>query len=196
MITSAVSSANSTWAVSFMIRSHGLPLRQAGAILALTVGCVGALGIASSGWIIDRLGRRDVRWRTWYCAIVQIIGLPAFLLFLLAPTVPLALTGLAIWSICQGSLYGPVVSLCQNLVGPRMRGSVMAIFYIVSNFVGFGLGPQVVGIVSDLLRPTVGAESLRYALLCLSASFIFAALLLYRASRTLERDLARADPAS
>jgi hypothetical protein len=35
----------------------------------------------------------------------------------------------------------------------------------VANLIGLGLGPVVVGSVSDLLHPSLGAASLRYALL-------------------------------
>jgi len=45
--------------------------------------------------------------------------------------------------------------------------------------------------LSDRLRPLVGEESLRYALLALSPGFVLAAWQLWRASRTVSGDLQR-----
>jgi MFS family permease len=84
------------------------------------------------------------------------------------------------------------VSMCQNLVGPRMRGSVMAVYYFACNLLGFGLGPQLVGIASDLLHPAVGTESLRLAMSVFVIFFLLAAYCMYRAARTMQIDLDRA----
>ena len=50
---------------------------------------------------------------------------------------------------------------------------------------------QMVGIVSDLLAPRFGGESLRYALLVVGLVNVWSALHFFLAGRTLERDLAR-----
>ena len=40
-----------------------------------------------------------------------------------------------------------------------------AVLLFLLNFIGFGLGPWIVGILSDVFEPTWGRESIRYALL-------------------------------
>ena len=52
-----------------------------------------------------------------------------------------------------------------------------------------------IGVVSDLLAPTYGDESLRYALLALSFVNIWAAYHYYLAGKTLKQDLV-IDPSS
>ena len=52
-----------------------------------------------------------------------------------------------------------------------MRAMASAILLFVINLIGLGLGPQGVGILSDLLAATSGSESLRYALLIVVVSF-------------------------
>ncbi len=61
----------------------------------------------------------------------------------------------------------------------------------MSSLIGLGLGPQVMGIISDQLQPALKEESLRYAMLIGSMTYLWAALHFYLASRTLRADLAR-----
>ena len=64
-----------------------------------------------------------------------------------------------------GAFYlAPSAALVQQLVKVRMRALAAAISMFLINIIGMGLGPQGVGLASDLLRPGFGADSLRYAL--------------------------------
>jgi MFS family permease len=45
-----------------------------------------------------------------------------------------------------------------------MRSLTSAILFFVLNLIGLGLGPLVVGIISDKLAPALGNESLRWAM--------------------------------
>jgi len=55
----------------------------------------------------------------------------------------------------------------------------------ILNIIGLGLGPQLVGVLSDLMAPVYESESLRYALLMLSFINIWGAWHYYRAGRAL-----------
>ena len=70
-----------------------------------------------------------------------------------------------------------------------MRALATAIFLFVINLVGMGLGPLVVGIMSDLLEPRFGHESLRYALLIISLGTVWAPIHYFIAARSLPGDL-------
>ena len=68
----------------------------------------------------------------------------------------------------------------------------LAVLLFVNNLIGLGLGPQVVGFLSDALRPDFGVDSLRYALIgALSIASLLSALLFFAATRTLREDLRR-----
>jgi hypothetical protein len=71
--------------------------------------------------------------------------------------------------------YGPIVAVPQSLVAPRMRALTSAVTLLVFNLFGLGLGPLVVGMLSDALAPMLALPetSLRYAL---AASLLFSAL--------------------
>ena len=58
---------------------------------------------------------------------------------------------------------GPTMAMTQGLVKLRMRATASAILLFILNLIGLGLGPQAVGVLSDLLFPTYGTQSIRYA---------------------------------
>ena len=58
----------------------------------------------------------------------------------------------------------------QSVTPIDKRATVSGILLFVINLIALGFGPLAVGIVSDVLNPAFGKESLRYAL-------VFAALL-------------------
>lgn len=48
----------------------------------------------------------------------------------------------------------------QRLVGDEMRATTVAVVTLLCNLVGMGIGSQLVRILSDLLRPGMGSESI------------------------------------
>jgi hypothetical protein len=63
---------------------------------------------------------------------------------------------------------------------------------LAANLVGLGLGPQLVGVLSDLLSDRYGVRSLRYALVLVTPMSLWAAYHYWRAARSLSMDLERA----
>ena len=66
----------------------------------------------------------------------------------------------------------------------------VAIMLFSSNLIGLGLGPMLVGVMSDLLRPAFGEESLRFALLMWTPGYLWAAFHLLRAGKYVQREIA------
>jgi MFS family permease len=75
------------------------------------------------------------------------------------------------------------------LVADHMRAVAIAIVYLFGNLIGLGFGPMAAGALSDILRPWLGEESLRYALIALWPGFLVASLYVWRASKTIKNDL-------
>ena len=88
----------------------------------------------------------------------------------------------------------PVLSQTQSLVSLRMRAVASALFLLITNVVGLALGTPITGLISDLLHPLAGEESMRYSLLLVTAVMpLLAAWCLHRAAQSIEQDLARAE---
>jgi MFS family permease len=141
--------------------------------------------------MVDWLGRRDVRWYMRVPIIGILLALPFWPLFLLAPNIVVAVLA-AIVPLSVSAVYiGPVITTIQMLAPARMRARAAAIQLFIGNLIGLGLGPQIIGIVSDALAPIYGKDSLRYALLVGVAASFCAIFAYWRASRTLAEDVAR-----
>ena len=178
-----------TWVPSFIIRSYGMNTGDVGTYLGLILGIPGGIGIALGGYLADRYGARDTRWYLWIVSVALIASTPLFFGVYLSNTAFASLMFL-ILPILLGNFYqATTFSQTQGLVSLRMRSVAAAVLLFILNMIGLGAGPQAVGILSDVLQPSYGDESLRYALLILSTVQIWAAYHYYQAGKSLKEDL-------
>ena len=77
-----------------------------------------------------------------------------------------------------------------------MRATSSALLLLVGNLVGLGLGPFVVGVLSDVLEPSFGTESLRKALAVVPLAAVLGGLFYLRAAHSLREDIERAERAA
>ena len=177
------------WMPAFLTRSHGLSPSEVGLTLALLTGIVGGFGTFASGRLTDVLARRDVRWRSWVVAVGKSCYVPFLAAVFLVDDFWLALALYIIPAFFGGFYLAPTFSLIQSLVSVRMRALASSITLFVLNIIGLGLGPQLVGVLSDLFAPAYGVESLRMALLVLTFVNLWCAAHYYLAGKTLIHDL-------
>ena len=178
-----------TWAPAFLIRSYGMGTGEIGTWFGLILGVAGGIGIALGGYLADKFGAKDPKWYLWTTAIALIVMTPFNLIVYMATESTMSLIGMII-PVLLGNFYqATTFSQTQGISALRMRAVAAGILLFIINFVGLGFGPQVVGIVSDLLVDSYGTESLRYALLICSLVNIWAAAHYFVAGRHLKDDL-------
>ena len=183
----------SNWTASFMIRSHQMSTGELGTWLSLTIGLGGAVGVFCGGLLADRLATRDQRWYMWIPALAGFICLPFMTAVYLVSNPYTALLLGVVPGILFNVYLGNTIATTHALVGLRMRALSSAILFLVINTIGLGLGPWTIGMLSDYLEPSLGVESLRYAMLyVLPAVMCWSACHFYLAARTLPADLAAA----
>ncbi len=177
------------WVPTFMERAHGMSLTEIGLWLGPISGIAGATGAFAGGWLADRGALRDERWLAWVPAYAGIAATPFILLFLLVPDAYLALLCYVPVTLLTAMWTGPTYSAVQGLVSLRMRATASAVLLFMLNFIGFGIGPQLVGILSDLLEPVWGSAAIRYALLFVGLCKAWASLHSFLAAKHLRREL-------
>ncbi|MEJ1961739.1 MAG: MFS transporter [Gammaproteobacteria bacterium] len=178
------------WMPSFFVRSHGMGVSETGVTLALIFGPAQIVGLLAGGHFSDRLARFDVRWYLRVPAIVMLLAAPFFMLCLGVQSTGLALTCLAIPLLVGGMQVSPIFAITPSLVDVRMRAVASAVLILIINLISGGVGPVVVGMLSDLLAPGHGVDSLRYALLIVTPVFsLWAALHYYLGSRRILADI-------
>jgi predicted MFS family arabinose efflux permease len=180
------------WAPSFFIRTHGMTTGEVGTWLALSAGFAGGLGCYFGGLLSDYIVNktRDERWHMWLPAIFIGLSIPVQFGIYLSPTpLPALLLTVVVWFL-GNTWLGPAQAMLQGLAQLRMRAMALAIMLFINNLIGQGLGPTVVGILSDRLNPSFGVDALRYAMIItLVVGSLWAAFHFVMASRTLRADL-------
>lgn len=153
----------------------------------------GTTGIFLGGVLADRLGTVDRAWYARIPAIAWLITAPTFMLGLFTPLPVLAWFLLLIPNALNTLWLGPIVTAAQHLAPSRMRASASGSFLLVNNLLGLGLGPLLMGTLSDALKASYGADSLRYAAIIGVSLYLVAALLAFLAIKPLKRGWVEAE---
>ena len=149
---------------SLFLRLHDIETGELGTWLA-PASVSGGAGTFLGGFLSDRLGERDKRWYQWVPAITTILTIPFTMFIYTTDRTYLALTLNFIPAVFFAAYLAPNIAITHSLVGLQMRALSSAILFFVLNLVGLGGGPLFIGWVSDLLEPSLGQESIRYAML-------------------------------
>lgn len=174
----------------FFERSHGMGPGEYATIASGIGLTAGVLGTYLGGYLGDRYGAKDVRSYPFVPGIGSVLIIPFVIAVYLVADARLALAIYLIPAVAAGLYLGPTFAMTQAIVPPRMRAQAAAVLLLMLNLIGLGLGPQFVGVLSDLLKPAHGVESVRYALLyTIVVGAGWSAIHYWRASQTLGRDL-------
>lgn len=177
------------WQPTFFIRSFGVGTGELGAWFALIYGLGGLAGTYLGGMLASRYATNNEPLQLKAMGFMFAgFGFCMAGIFL-SPDKNLAFGLTAVAAIGGNMTNGPLFATIQTLVPERMRAMAMALIYLFGNLIGLGLGPLAVGALSDAFRPWGAGESLRYALLALCPGYLWGAWYLWRASRTVTRDL-------
>jgi hypothetical protein len=117
--------------------------------------------------------------RIYLVLFAAISGSCALVLMMTTSDLNIYYLGLGLTSFLSIMWLGPIAASSQDLVLPRMRGAATAVFFLGTNIIGLGLGPYVVGLVSD------GSGDLRMAMLSVLFVLPITLALLVYAARTL-----------
>lgn len=182
-----------TWQAAFLIRHYGIGLGQLGTWVALIGGLGGLISVLAGSYVVDRWFADDENGQMWLSAAAQMVRLPLFIGFLFAGTVEFSLMMMAAQSLLLSAFIVSPYVMLQRLVPDRMRATSLMVVMFFVYLVGQGMGPLIVGSLSDQLLPWVGDESLRYAMLALSFGYLLSGYFFARAAGSIRADLAVAD---
>ena len=176
------------WTPSVLERSFGLDIIGRGHFLASIFLIGGTAGVFAGGWLADKLGQSDRSWYAKLPAIAWLITAPLFVLGLMAPNLWTAWLLLLLPNALNILWLGPVTTAVQHLVPQAMRSTASASFLLINNLIGLGVGPTLIGALSELFRERFGTEALRYAAVSVVGFYVLASLLMFFAISRLKRD--------
>ena len=183
-----------TFFPSFLIRSHGMGLAEIGVYLGLIIGMGTGIGYVGGGYVADKMANVRRKYSLWSVSAAMVFGwLFTFPIYLLDNS-NWVLAAFAVSAVFSNFYLATTFAQVQGLVGLRMRAVASAVLLFLLNIIGLGLGPMFTGIMSDLLRDSLGDDSLRYSLLLVGAVIgPWSAYHFYAAGQHLEADLDHVD---
>lgn len=191
--------AIATWSPSYLIRSHGLSVQEAGVLVGVVGGSCSAIGTVTCGWLTDRMVRRDAGWQIGVPLLGTLLSIPFGLAYFLWPegvafsafgiSVPLAFLFYIPFGFFGTWWATPCLGAISHLFPANRLAQATAIFVMGMTLLGVGLGPLVTGMLSDYFTPIAGSEALRYSLAASMSLLLLAALFLALALPRYRRQL-------
>ena len=175
-----------TWNISFLIRSHGMALKQAGLLIGTLFPACTITGVLLSGWLCTRLVKRDPRWQLGIPLIGGSITILASLAYFLWPAsggiqflefeIPQAVLFFILMCFFASWITAISIAALNNVIPAHQRAVANAVNVVFYTVLGSGLGPFFVGMLSDALTQSAGKEGLRYALAFLTVALAISML--------------------
>ena len=175
------------WLPTFFIRAHDLSQSQTGMLMAVVFGISGAIGALVVGKWFDCLSKRGFHHGMRMLALVPFVTIPFFIAGLLADNLITAILLFIIPGFAANYVIGPTIAMVQTLSPVHMRAVSSAIKMLCLNLIGMGLGPLLVGVLSDLLTPYYGDDALRVALAYFTLVGLWGALHFWLCGRALAK---------
>jgi MFS family permease len=138
------------WTPEFFARTYGWERSEIGYTYGLNVVFAGTLGVLVGGWLSDQLATRgyaDANLRTG--VIAGLCALPFVVSFPLMPDGNLAMLLLVPATFFSTMPFGAGTAALPLLTPNRMRAQMVALYLVVANLLGQGLGPFLTAALTD-----------------------------------------------
>ena len=179
----------SQWQAAFFMRTHAMQGAELGAWLALAWGVCGVLGNYLGGQFATRFAANNERLQFRVTACLWALNVPVNLFIYLAPDKYWALSFIAVNAVLTTFGNGTVFAAIQSLSPPQLRSVAVALIFLFANLIGFGLGPLGLGVLSDLLHPAYGQDSLRFAFIVFCPIGFWVAFHYWRVGQSITEDI-------
>lgn len=177
------------WLPQFFARTFSMTLSELGFYYGFAFGGGMIVGVGLGAIIASRFIAKDRRWEMLFLAVTALLSLPLALSVLAAPSQATALTFTFLFCACASAGLGPGFAAVQSLSEASIRATASALVLFSAAVVGQGLGPTLVGILSDVLSAPFGERSLPLAIAFAAAAFGWSSLHGWLGSRWFLRDM-------
>jgi MFS family permease len=179
--------ATLSWMPSYFQRAFALSPLHIGLGLGLCMGVASAIGALVGGQLCVKYFPTSRSWGTRFSSYICWLVLPLLIGSFYAPTPGLAFFFLFLTFLVAGTLAGPVLGTIQDLVQPQARATAAAIVGVAAVIIGQGMGPLLVGILSDAFQVKGdGVDGLRLAMSCVASINLLTGLFFWLAARRIE----------
>ncbi len=139
------------WLPSWAVPEGAGPLLYAGYFYGSIVLVGGVLGIWLGGQLADRFAKASRAAYALVPAIAFTLTIPFFVVGVLSQSVLVSWLVFLVPTALGLAWLGPVLAAFQGIVPPNMRATASAVFLLINNLVGIGLGDLLLGAMSAVL---------------------------------------------
>ncbi len=174
-----------------LVRKFEFSLAEAGLFAGLLASLPGAISVVAGGRLADWLGASNPAAYARIPGVCLLIAAPIYMFAITQDNVVLLLLLVFVAALFQYTYLGITFGVFQNLLHPRMRATGSALLNTVYGLIGQGLGPLLVGWLSDRLATQYGAgDGLAWAMAAVAAIYLWSGTHYLLAGRHLRGDLA------
>jgi MFS family permease len=152
--------------LQFLLAGFHLQKGVAATGYGLVAGLGIAIGTALGGLLTDFAGRHNKRMYALIPALSLFVAGPLYAYVLFQTDITRFALLALIPLVLQYFYLGPTFAVTHNLVEPRMRASATALLFLVINLIGLGIGPPLIGWLSDLFGARAFTAAGVYAQVC------------------------------
>ena len=177
----------SIWMPTFFTRVHGYSIATLGLVAGLTSLASGIPSTVLGGYLADRLRRYGPGGRMRLSSIASLLAIPFWIVLLFSNNVPLLLVANFVLLGLSLMWLAPSMADVHDITGPHLRGLGIGVLVCLVHLLAYGVGSPLMGKVNDLLGAASNPQVMRYGFLISPIACVFAAILLWRGSRILEK---------
>jgi MFS transporter, Spinster family, sphingosine-1-phosphate transporter len=154
-----------TWSTDFAVNYKDFSLREASVSLALIGLMAALLGVLTGGLLADRLHRSFSYGRIVAVVAAFLLAAPCLLVAIESEEKTTVLVGLAVAFFFMSWYHGPVTAVLHDMMPRRAHATSVGVYMFATQLMG-GIGPQVVGRISDLHDLQLGLQICVAVLVC------------------------------
>jgi MFS family permease len=154
-----------TWGIDFAVNYKDFSLREASVSLALIALLSLVCGVLMGGWVADQLQKRLAYGRIIAVAAAFLLAAPFLLLAIQSEEKQVVMMGLFVAFFFMSWYHGPVTAVLHDMMPRRAHATSVGVYMFATQLVG-GLGPQVIGKISDLHDLQLGLQIAVAVLVC------------------------------
>jgi len=154
-----------SWGVDFAVTYKGFTVREASVLLSILALGSAILGVLCGGFVADRLQKRFSYGRLIAIGLALLVAAPFLLLAIQSEEKNVVLVGLFIATFFMSWYHGPVTAVIHDMMPRRAHSTSIGVYMFATQLVG-GLGPEIIGKISDQRDQQVALQIAAAVLVC------------------------------